>query len=531
MRIRTAVLVCVATAAVMTAQPVINPVGAGNAGSMIARGLPGAGIAQGARIAIMGKDLGPAEAATRGFPLSAEPLGGVSIKVEVGGSTVDAWVVLASASRLEAVLPSSTPVGSARITVSYQDRSATTPAEVVKARFGISTRTNTGIGAARAASEDSIDITPLAAAKPGQRIVLTGTGLGPVEGDEAAGPVSGELTAVLEVRIGGKVVNVISKGRSEAPGMDRVVVEVPEVSGCNVPVVASTDGVYTNFATIAVGADGRCSDETGFSQADFDRFPTSGTARTGSISLSRTSMAVEGFSLTSHAASGGFQEWTASDLFQTGGLDVLPSLGSCFVLRFAATEEAFPEFRWKNLDAGPALTITGPRGSRPMPKRDGVYSADLGQSLPIPGAPSTAFLDPGEYTVTGPGGADVGAFSAKIRIGAAIDWTNRQALGTVPRGQDLQVTWTGGTDSEYVWVNGTSATEQAAQAVTFVCLERATAGRLTVPSYVLSQLPAGDGVLMVFSAPFRAGNAFQASGIDAGYITATSGSGRTSSFR
>lgn len=518
-------------AVALQAQPTIRGGGAGNAASMITGKLPGAGIAQGARFAVTGKDLGPAEPVRRSFPLSAEPLEGASIKVSVGGSSIDAWMVLASANRLEAVLPSNTPTGTAEITVTYQDRTVTTSAEIVAARFGIATRSGLGYGAAVAQTEDNTEITPLAAARPGQRIVLTGTGLGPVTGDEAAGPITGDLATDLQIRIGGKPATVFAKGRSDTPGMDRVVVEVPEVAGCGVAVTASTDGVYTNFATIAVGAEGRCSDETGFSQADYDRIQPGGKYRTGSIDLSRSSMLVESFALGSQSASGSFQEWTATDVLATGGANIIPSIGSCTVIR-AVDVEVSGTFQFTTLDAGPALTITGPKGSRTMAKREGIYSADLGQTIPIPGVPSTAFLDPGDYTVTGPGGTDVGAFSAKIKIGAAVEWTNRASISNVPRSEDLRITWTGGTDSEYIWIQGAAAVESTSQFVAFYCVERASAGQLTVPSYVLSQLPAAaQGILMLTSAPFRGGSRFEASGVDAAYITATSGSGRTVTYR
>src|SRR5579864_7555802 len=69
-----------------------------NYGSRIGSGLPGSGIAQGALFAVTGGGLGPDQPVQASFPLpTTDGLGGVSITVKAGATTVNAIMVYASA--------------------------------------------------------------------------------------------------------------------------------------------------------------------------------------------------------------------------------------------------------------------------------------------------------------------------------------------------------------------------------------------------------------------------------------------------
>lgn len=70
----------------------------------------GSGIAQGSIFTIYGSGLGPSTligAST--FPLPAQ-LGGSSVKVTVNGTQVDAIILAAAGSQINAILPSNTPL-------------------------------------------------------------------------------------------------------------------------------------------------------------------------------------------------------------------------------------------------------------------------------------------------------------------------------------------------------------------------------------------------------------------------------------
>src|SRR5215831_13258716 len=77
-----------------------------NGASRIGTGLPGYGIAQGSIFVVTGPGVGPDEAVTATFPLpTSDGLGGVNIKVSVGGSSVDAIMVYAKSNEVAAILP------------------------------------------------------------------------------------------------------------------------------------------------------------------------------------------------------------------------------------------------------------------------------------------------------------------------------------------------------------------------------------------------------------------------------------------
>src|SRR5690349_1429508 len=106
-----------------------------NAASKIPSGIPGYGVAQGSLFAVAGKGVGPTEAQTAGFPLPTDGLGGVTIKVTVGGTTASAIMVYVSQNEVDAILPSSTPLGTGTVTVTNGDSTATAPITVVKSAF------------------------------------------------------------------------------------------------------------------------------------------------------------------------------------------------------------------------------------------------------------------------------------------------------------------------------------------------------------------------------------------------------------
>jgi hypothetical protein len=138
-----------------------------------------------------------------------------------------------------------------------------------------------------------------------------------------------------------------------------------------------------------------------------------------------------------------------------------------------------------SLDAGPTLTVKGPSGTRTItgitvgalpPYYKGVT---FGNSTP------GNFFDPGHYTVTGPGGKDVGAFTGSIDVPSTpFVWTNIPTI-TAPldRSKDLTINWTGGIPNTQVTVVGGSGTSA------FLCAASVSVGQLTVPSYVLLNLP------------------------------------------
>jgi len=149
----------------------------------------------------------------------------------------------------------------------------------------------------------------------------------------------------------------------------------------------------------------------------------------------------------------------------------------------------------------------------------------------------------GTYTVTGAGGKDVKNFSTSITLGSPLEITGGLPSNIV-RGNGLTLNWTGGNASDPVQIFGSSSTSSGTGANTvtdtwsFFCNTTAGQKTFTVPSSVLTQLPAttgnNQGFIAVSSSPapstFTAGLTAGGS-IDQGTFLALIGSGALATYQ
>lgn len=558
-----ALAVCAASA-----QPTVSAVL--NNASYALSGLPNSAIAQGSLMAIFGTNLATGNMTATSFPLQAN-MGGTTVRITAGGSNLDALMIYTTAGQLGAILPSATPVGDATLTVTTGGQTSRPFSfRVTRSSFGIFTANQAGSGPGAIQNVISTSQQPTNAltqpARPGQTLIVWGTGLGPTTANEAGGAVPGDLAGVnVEVFVGGRSATVSYKGRSGCcAGIDQVAFVVPEgVEGCFVPVVVKTGDVVSNFATIAVARTGNvCSDPLSYNATDVEAAQNNGNFRLGIVSLNRTrsQTSIPGVGSVNSNMDTGFADFSRYTLNQfvtsQGGNDqgFAVSLGACSVVTFRASGNGggtpVDPIRPVNLDAGDAITVRGPEGEKRL-TRDaniGGYYAQLGggtelpniPGLPpgtqIPGLPGATplFLSPGSYTISAPGGTGpdaVGNFSVPFTLPALVTWSNQDAITSPARSSGLQITWTGGDSGSYVYMSGMSfANETGAM---FVCIERASAQQFTIPSYVLSVLPASSGQIPGFlsvggtSSPVR----FTATGLDAGYISTTSTTQKSVTWR
>src|SRR6266852_1030869 len=235
------------------AEPTINPDGVRNAASLAPNGTLNSGLAQGSVFVIRGSGLGPQTAVTASsFPLGAD-LAGASVKISAGSNSYDAWIISAADQQVTALMPSNTPPGDARVTLTYQGQaSAVAHVRIVAVNVGLFTVNDAGSGVARAqnlnSSDDQQANTLLNPARPGQAVALRATGVGVASGDESAGPLPGNLANTrLTVYVGGVEAKIRYVGRSDCcAGIDQIVFEVPgEVDGCYVPVAIVGPGVLS----------------------------------------------------------------------------------------------------------------------------------------------------------------------------------------------------------------------------------------------------------------------------------------------
>jgi len=499
--------VCLAAVPAFCAAPSIAAQGVKNAASYADPQLPNGSIAQGSIFNVFGSNMGPAALANApSLPLPTT-LSGTTVTVTITGSVNQCFMVYTSAGQVAAILPSTTPVGTGTITVSYNGTpSPTAPITVVKTSFGIFAINQQGTGQAVIQDGNYNFNSSTFAFQPNETVVLWGTGLGAINGSDATTPPTGNLPGItVTVTVGGLNAPVTYAGRSGYAGDDQVAFTIPAgVTGCFVPlyVSASAGGataVSSSFTTIAVGTAKTCTDPN-FPASFIQTVNSGGTIRTGSVSLSRSasSTSFAGFTINSNTDSGsGSFNQTTSSAYAGSGYLFDQQVGSCYV--FTANYSATGTSTTTGLDAGSVINISGPSGPMkitPVAGQKGSYSATLGGGTTFPGAPppTPLYLSPGTYALdNGAGGADVGAFKINIIVPAVFTWTNMSQITAVPRSQPLTLTWTGGDPNGQVQITGFSVAADNAEAA-FVCHAPDSAGTFTVPAAILEMLPASTVV-------------------------------------
>ena len=216
--------------------PLIRANSAVNAASLIPPGLPNYGVAQGSMFSVKGQNLTirMPQFTTASSPLPLT-LAGSSMQITIAGAKVDVPMVYATVDQLAGIVPSTTPLGDGTITVTLNGRtSAPDSITIVPRAFGIFTLNHSGAGpgvftgpglavnlgaAQRLIGPFFPDSTfggnsLVAAAHPGDQLVIWGTGLGPIAGDDAAQPPAGNLDAPVEMYVGNVKADVASQGRA-----------------------------------------------------------------------------------------------------------------------------------------------------------------------------------------------------------------------------------------------------------------------------------------------------------------------------
>jgi uncharacterized protein (TIGR03437 family) len=501
------------------ATPTITSGGVRNAASQTIPGLPNSAIARGSIFTVNGTNLGPATAAVSSNPLQTT-LAGTSVQVTVNGASVAAPVASASATQVTAIMPSAAATGSGTVTVSVNGQtSATEPVQVTSANFGVYTLNGAGSGPAQATDSSGNAITLTNPAQPGATVTLMGTGLGAISSDDVSQPSKQDVSSSVTLYVGTEKTATQYAGRSgAAPGQDQITFTVPSdaITGCYVPVAAVVNNITSNFASIAIApAGGACSDLNGFTSSQVQQIQSGANVRVGSINLTRT--ATTG-AATVDSGAAIFGSYASSQMASSLGPFQTASSGGCLVFGFAGSSATMTDpTQPQGLNAGTAIGISGSNGAKQLAStQSGSYGAQLATSA----SGGTLYLDPGGYTVSGPGGADVGNFQAQVTAPPAITWTNAASASSVDRSKGVTVTWTGGDPNGSVIISGSSTLRQGGGAL-FTCTAPPSAGTFTVPATVTMALPASSsGALTVMGSSAPA--SFTATGIDIGLAVAAS---------
>ena len=171
-------------------------------------------------------------------------------------------------------MPSNVPAGNAQVIVTYNGTSSAPLPIIVSATSpGVFFQQVSGNNVAIAQNVASATSYPLnvpsAPAKPGQIVIIWGTGLGPVNGPDNVPPGSNAVNLLgppanlqVSITVGGVAVpasQILYAGRqSQSEGVDNIYFTLPgnTPTGCQIPVAITARGVAANVANIAVSADG-----------------------------------------------------------------------------------------------------------------------------------------------------------------------------------------------------------------------------------------------------------------------------------
>ena len=486
--------------------PVISSVT--NAASYIAVG-PSRGIAQGAIFVIKGLNMGPTAISIAPNAFQNTTLSGTSVAVTVSGTTVAALMYYTSAGQIAALLPSNTPTGAGTVSVTYNSQAGpTSPVVVVPNTLGIFTVTSDGNGAGIVTYADYSLVssakgancggvyTTCGAANPGDALIIWATGLGAVNGSDAAGAGLGvNMTSLpLTVWLGNVAVTASYQGRSGCCiGEDQIVFTVPAntPTGCSVPLSVQIGNAVSNNVALAVAPSGSrtCTPtNTAFSAANVSQISTGAPTFTyGGLNLQRQ----DRFPGVQDQIHGEFYRFSLDPAVQPFIWQYIdaPPLGACQVFNSPNGQINAPLTPLTALNAGAQLKAEGSNGAQTADSSGGDYRITVNSP--------NGYFAPGTLTVSTSGGPDVPATSTSVSIPVFPTMTSPMPDATTPtsvtRANGMTVTWSGGSAAGYVELDGFSNTDNTGNTgISFQCSAPAATGSFTIPPSVLLMLPANS---------------------------------------
>ena len=500
-----------------------------NAAGQRPAAMPGAGLARGAIISLVGTGLGPTEGIEAAADELTAALAGVTVEIAQSDSPWQALPLFVSATRIDALIPPNAPLGMASLTVNYLGETSE-PVEIPVIP--------SGLGLYPLESEEFSRKLNSPVAR-GARYMLRGTGLGTTLG---SGRHKRAKKRDLELFVGGRRARLLSARPSGCcEGVDEIEFEVPKNApgGCGTPVQARLFGsLPSNVVPLPIGPSGEAC--PGFRRA---RETLRGGGNAGVVLLIRADiyndlpeLGEETLFLVDIGLAGFLSQNQSPEALEP--FLALPPPGAC-----TAYIDTLGSFPFKTLDERIWQRIL-----------DGNQPLDVGRSLKVRWADETRFipvsadhkglysalsllLEPGSYTVSTEGGSAVGPFAVSIPVPEPIQWTNRDRMAQIDRSRDLTIRWKNGADGT-VMVAGFNVDRTTQSSVFFLCRERAAKRRLTVPTAILQMIPPtrqgehrAGGVLFVGTGLEPDPATFEAQGLDFGAGIGLNLSGRTVRFR
>ena len=380
--------------------------------------------------------------------------------------------------RITGLIPADTPVGQAEIlAVSASGKSFSTVVWIGASNFGIFTKAGAAYDAAAAQvwRGGPVPTSLTAPVHAGEWVTLWGTGLGPSGSSD------------ISVNVAGVSVPPAYVGPSGITGVDQINFQFPAgvPDDCYIPIAVIGAGSAGNTPTIAAATGtGACHHRLGLTA---DALATLDAG--GQVPLSQSWVHSDVLPTPDNPAlysrsdtvSLSFTKYDAAGVQLITGVWSAPVVG-CAMNSGGTTAAFLLAF---SMDAGSPV-VAGPGGVRlPMSGMGGFYNTTPSSATySLDAVPPSSFV-PGDWAVQVPGGKDIGAFQASLRLAPSLRWINRGAISPVSRTSDLVLQWdpNGYTDVERM--QGSIGT--GADAV--ICRAPATAGSITIPASLIAQLP------------------------------------------
>lgn len=428
-------------------------------------------IGQGSMFVGFGRNLGPAALVSAPTLPLGTTLAGTSIRFTAvsGGASIDAFMIYTSAGQVSGILPSNAAPGAYNVSLTFNGQaSAAFRATVVTRAYGMFTIPSSGTGPAvahNAISATEVTVNRFTSpARPGQVMILYGTGLGPVTVPDNAPPGAQDLLAQAGVRVivGGREIVPAYAGRSPGfPALDQINFALPSdiAVGCTVPLQVRSGGVTTSrpvSLSIAPTGTAVCVHPllpaAAISKLDSGQPLTIGSLNLTAFEFTANVPIVGNLDVRSESFSGVVERLTLANAAAVDpiALGLNLQLGACLVFKQRTSGfsiDPISEAPVESLDAGAALRLDGPNvANRSVPRgADNQYDLDLLPfTLPLPGSPPVQpVIARGQYVVTAPGGTGVQAFTARTDVPDRPVWTNRADIAAIRRSTPLTLNWTG----------------------------------------------------------------------------------------
>ena len=171
-----------------------------------------------------------------------------------------------------------------------------------------------------------VPITMINAAHPGDTLILWGTGLGGVTGDETEPPNQVDLNTGVQVLVGNQPGDGNLRRTGQLSGTGSINFVVPAgVTGCKTSIVVSVKGITGNVTSTSIAPAGQttCGDTfNALTKANLEKAMTSGTLNIAGVEL--THLLGEDDELDA-----AFTSFPVNSLIRSYGGAFGPSLGNC----------------------------------------------------------------------------------------------------------------------------------------------------------------------------------------------------------